>query len=149
MPRDLTQPISLGRRFDLAICLEVAEHIDEKRASDFLSTLTSFSDHVLFSAAIPYQGGTGHVNEQWPGYWARLFADKGYGCQDFIRKKIWNDSGIHYWYRQNILLFSKGAEHEEPLPMVHPELFTQRACPKGVKEDAKALWHSLLKFVTK
>lgn len=80
--RDLTRPLDLPQdvpqRFDLAVCLEVAEHLPSKRAAGFVATLTAVAGAVLFSAAVPHQGGTGHVNEQWPEYWAQLFAARGF-----------------------------------------------------------------------
>ncbi|PKN16008.1 MAG: hypothetical protein CVU66_02480 [Deltaproteobacteria bacterium HGW-Deltaproteobacteria-23] len=96
----------LSRSFDLAICLEVAEHITADRAAEFVGALTELSDVILFSAAIPGQDGIGHVNEQWPEYWVRLFSDHDYHVYDFIRPRIWEDENIPWWYRQNILLFA-------------------------------------------
>lgn len=121
--------VNVGRRFDLAMTLEVAEHIDPKNADTFVQLLTDLSDLVLFSAAIPGQGGIGHVNEQWPAYWAERFAKRGYVLNDGIRPQIWNDSKIPYWYRQNVFLFGKPEKLQEngsALPLVHPELFQVR-----------------------
>jgi hypothetical protein len=50
---DLRQPLPADRKFDLAISGEVAEHLP----ATLVGTLTSVSDVVLFSAAIPGQGG--------------------------------------------------------------------------------------------
>jgi len=50
-------------KVDLAVCLEVAEHVEKIHAKDLVETLTEASDVILFSAAIPKQGGQGHVNE--------------------------------------------------------------------------------------
>src|SRR3546814_3871891 len=61
---DLSRLESSGRRFDLAISLEVAEHLPAARAETFVQTLTSLSDFVLFSAAIPGQGGRNHRSEE-------------------------------------------------------------------------------------
>lgn len=94
-----------GQRFDLAVSLEVAEHLSEKRSSSFVKDLTSLSDMVLFSAAVPMQGGTNHINEQWQSYWAELFADEGYVCLDCIRPQIWGENEIKVEYKQNILLY--------------------------------------------
>jgi hypothetical protein len=77
--------IELPRRYDLAISLEMAEHLPPDRAEEFVTSLTALSDYVLFSAAIPFQGGINHLNEQWQHYWADLFAARGYGVHDFIR----------------------------------------------------------------
>lgn len=102
---DLRTPIDLQRRFDLVISLEVAEHLPEQQADAFVESLVSLGTTILFSAAIPYQGGPGHVNEQWPGYWARLFEKRNYVAIDGVRPKIWNNPNVSWWFRQNILLF--------------------------------------------
>jgi len=106
---DLEKGFSLGRRFDLVICIEVAEHLPPDAADRFIQTLTAHSSLILFSAAIPYQGGHHHVNEQFPSYWAARFAHHKFKAFDVIRPKIWSDPQIQVWLRQNILLF---ADHE-------------------------------------
>ena len=67
-PHDLTRPPQLQRHFDLCLCLEVAEHLPESSADPLVQSLTQAAPIIYFSAAIPTQGGTGHVNEQWPEY---------------------------------------------------------------------------------
>ena len=126
-----TVNVGLDKKYDLAICLEVAEHIDGKDAGGFVKQLTSLSDVVLFSAAIPGQGGQGHINEQWPAYWAELFRANGHIVKDVIRARVWDDNCIPFWYRQNALLFGlpeKMAAIDEPelgvLPLVHPSLLS-------------------------
>ena len=132
---DLEKPFDLGRRFDLAICLEVAEHLDGASARGFVSSLVSHSEVLLFSAAIPLQGGHHHVNEQWPDYWRTLFEDCGFEMLDSIRGRIWADNSVHLWLRQNVFLVVKKtpAGHDSiaarftrlapPLSVVHPELY--------------------------
>ena len=66
---DLAKPFHLDRQFDLVMSLEVAEHIPGACAEIFIESVTRLGPVVLFSAAIPFQGGTHHVNEQWPDYW--------------------------------------------------------------------------------
>src|SRR6266566_4538069 len=78
LPLDITQPISLSRTFDLALCLEVAEHLEAKFADRLIASLVRLAPVILFSAAIPKQGGFHHVNEQWPDYWAAFFEKHGY-----------------------------------------------------------------------
>jgi hypothetical protein len=111
LAHDLLEPVSLERRFDLAMSLEVAEHLPARSARDFVATLVKLAPVVLFSAAIPHQGGTRHVNEQWPRYWATLFDQFNYGAVDAIRERIWDRSDVAYYYAQNVLLFVDRAAH--------------------------------------
>ena len=102
---NLEKPISLGEKFDLALCLEVAEHLPRIAAPILVASLAKLSPVVLFSAAIPLQRGTNHVNEQWPQYWAELFERFGFKRIDAIRPRIWTDARVEWWYRQNMFLF--------------------------------------------
>lgn len=129
---DLTQPLRPARRFDLAICCEVAEHLPPECAETLVATLSSFSDVVLFSAAIPGQGGKHHRNEQWPGYWQARFQAQGYSAYDCIRGRIWSEERVEWWYRQNIILYvadSAASRFALPAPtpevpaLVHPLLY--------------------------
>ncbi len=103
---DRTIP-TLDRKFDLAISLEVAEHVHPRRADDFVGMLCAASDTVLFSAALPGQGGVGHINEQWPAYWAEKFAARGFSMSGDLRWGIWDDLEVEPWYKQNLMLCSK------------------------------------------
>ena len=139
MSYDLSKPLHLPRKFDLAMSVEVAEHLHESAAKDFVRSLTRLSSAVLFSAAIPFQGGAHHVNERWPDYWAKLFADEGYQPIDCIRRHVWQDESVAPWYAQNILLFIDAqflarprlkAEHERTCPaalsLVHPRMYMEQ-----------------------
>ena len=86
---DLTKPFSMDRKFDLVVSLEVAEHLPHESAKQFVDSLVSLGPVILFSAAIPFQGGTNHINEQWPHYWLKLFQERGYVGIDCLRKKVW------------------------------------------------------------
>jgi hypothetical protein len=127
---DLTAPLKLNRKFDLAICLEVAEHLPAAQARAFVKTLCDAADRILFSAAIPGQGGRHHVNEQWPAYWAELFAEFGFECYDVLRPRIWDDPRVLWYYAQNCLIFARPgtlastAVATTPLSLVHPELWS-------------------------
>lgn len=136
---DLASPVTLDRVFDLALSLEVAEHLPAKAAAGFVASLVGLSPVVLFSAAVPGQGGVEHVNEQWPQYWRDLFARHDYALID-IRAHFWSHQAILPWYRQNMLLFvdrswlpaypALQALHAGaaavPLDMVHPDMFRLR-----------------------
>jgi len=102
---NLENLIDFGRRFDLACSLEVAEHLPKSCSRSFVSALVAAAPIVLFSAAIPRQGGTNHINEQWQSYWAALFAEHSYIAVDCVRPIIFGDRRIEWWYRQNIILF--------------------------------------------
>lgn len=131
---DLREKLNLKRTFDMVISMEVAEHIDLANAEQFVLNLTSHADVVLFSAAIPYQGGTGHLNENWPEFWALLFEKQGYETIDIVRPRIWNNGNIAFWYRQNTILYVKSDkvvdfelpirnELSMPLSVIHPDMF--------------------------
>ena len=120
---DLCQPFDLKRKFDLLICLEVAEHLPESVADDFINSIVKHSDHIIFSAAIPYQGGQNHLNEQWPDYWMKKFKRHGYTFQDTIRCKIWDNPKVEWWYKQNIFFVTKDEFKSEYHfgSLIHPE----------------------------
>ncbi|UYN98936.1 MAG: hypothetical protein KIT02_13490 [Devosia sp.] len=102
--RDLEQSFA-GPAVDLVMSLEVAEHLSPGRAAGFVADLCAMAPAVLFSAAIPGQGGVGHLNEQWPSYWAAHFAALGFSAHDVLRDRIWTSESIPAWYRQNTILF--------------------------------------------
>jgi SAM-dependent methyltransferase len=105
LAQDLTTQVELDRRFDLAVSLEVAEHLPESSAHSLVASLTELAPTVLFSAAIPGQGGINHINEQWPSYWARCFRDRGFVPVDALRSRVWAADDVAWWYAQNMLLF--------------------------------------------
>jgi SAM-dependent methyltransferase len=102
---DLTQPLRVRGQFDLAISLEVAEHLSAAQSDDFVAQLTKLAPAVLFSAAIPHQGGEHHINEQWPAYWVERFALRGFTALDPFRRVLWERADVEWWYAQNLLLF--------------------------------------------
>jgi SAM-dependent methyltransferase len=138
-PHDLNQPLRLDRAFDLAVSLEVAEHLPAGAADGFVESLTRLAPVVLFSAAAPYQTGEHHVNEQWPGYWAGRFAAHGYLPVDCLRRRVWGNPDVEWWYAQNTFLYAeRGRLESDPalkreyetagpaaLPLVHPRRFVE------------------------
>jgi hypothetical protein len=164
---DLEQPLQMEERFDLAISLEVAEHLSSARAPGFVEDLTHLSDVILFSAAIPGQGGTNHLNEQWLSYWVEQFSRFDYQKIDILRPIILKNSSIPYFYRQNSLLFANNqglhlhpqlmsaatTSRDSILDIVHPELYEilHRKLSKRVKVKKwirklpESWWRSTLK----
>jgi cyclopropane fatty-acyl-phospholipid synthase-like methyltransferase len=104
---DLEKKIDIEQRFDLVVCLEVAEHLSPERSQSFIIDLTKLSDRVLFSAATPGQGGTNHINEQPLVFWEQIFNGLGYKMKDTVRDKIKENDSIAWWYRKNIVVFEK------------------------------------------
>jgi SAM-dependent methyltransferase len=133
---DLRTPIAVDEAFDLAISLEVGEHLDAELAPTLVASLVERAPAVLFSAAIPFQGGAGHVNEQWPSYWRDLFATHGYEPVDAIRPRVWTDTRVAFWYAQNTILYVDPRRHprlvatgsqvgSDAFDLVHPALHTR------------------------
>jgi hypothetical protein len=102
---DLDAPIDLGRRFDLVQSLETAEHLPAARAAGFVADLTTHADRVLFSAAVPGQGGEHHINEQPLEYWRAMFRTNRFVPVDVIRPEIRDDPNVQSWYRCNSILY--------------------------------------------
>ena len=103
---DLTKPIGLGRRFDLVQSLEVAEHLPATKAEQFIETLTAHGALVLFSAAIPGQGGENHINERPLSFWQDIFRTMGFAAYDIVRPAFRADSSVEPWYRFNTVLYA-------------------------------------------
>lgn len=130
---DIRVPFTgVGNKFNLVLCLEVAEHLEPEYADVLISNLCSLGDVILFSAAIPLQGGVNHHNEQWQSYWGQKFEDHDYYPHPWdIRKNVWDNENVGVWYRQNMVLYSR--EHwtgdvpadnpDYPLDVVHPQMF--------------------------
>lgn len=130
---DFVEHLEIGRRYDLAMSVEVAEHLEADHGASLVRSLVEAADVVLFSAAAPHQAGVKHVNCQWPAYWSRHFRDHGFATIDAIRPRIWSDCRVDWWYRQNALLYVREsrlpqwpflATHrtDEPPALVHPEM---------------------------
>jgi SAM-dependent methyltransferase len=136
-PVDLRSLSDLGRGFDLACSLEVAEHLPEDRAKSFVALLVKAAPVVLFSAAIPFQGGMNHLNEQPQSYWARLFAVHGYIALDCIRPVVYGNRRVEWWYRQNILIFCEPDKCPPAYMPVSSSFELDRVDPGMVEHMAK------------
>lgn len=156
IPFDLTNNFTIDRQFDLVVSLEVAEHLPQEDADKFVESLTKLGSVVLFSAAIPFQGGIGHINEQWLDYWANYFQKRNYVPIDCIRKRIWNNEKVEFWYAQNIVIFADKNCLELPqyhllhkeftvssnsqLSLVHPKKYLE-VVEKYLQERKVAEWY--------
>ncbi len=144
IPFDLKNPLQLKKKFDLVLCLEVAEHLPIEFSKTLIDNLTRLGPVILFSAAIPFQGGINHFNEQWPDYWADLFKENGFLPIDCIRTKVWSNKKVNWVYAQNCLLYAEKKVIEDNdrllveyqmnnrnnLSIVHPAKYLQEADPE-------------------
>jgi SAM-dependent methyltransferase len=135
LPTDLASIHAPGQPFDLALCLEVGEHLLETVSEALVASLAACAPLVLWSAAIPGQSGHGHSTLRWPSWWGDLFARHGFVANDDLRWEIWDDQRIECWYRQNLLLFGRRDWFEErgmawterPRSVVHPDIWAWKA----------------------
>lgn len=145
VPMDLSHLEDDGRRFDAALCLEVAEHLSENCGEGLVQFLCHKAPIVLFSAAIPGQIGDGHINAQWQEYWRKQFAACGHLAVD-IRPELWGDDRVAYWYQQNMLLYVRddlvSRDYVPPrcLNVVHPSTVNL-----GGREAFRMLWRAALR----
>jgi SAM-dependent methyltransferase len=106
VPRDITQPFDFRKTYDLVQCLEVAEHVPAESGRTLVDNIVRHGSKVLFSAAVPGQGGKNHVNEQPYEFWRDRFLERGYRLFDFVRPAIRDEANVEPWYRYNLLFFA-------------------------------------------
>src|SRR5262249_1746252 len=114
--------------FDLAVCLEVVEHLSPEAGQRLVErVLPRLADVILFSAAVPGQAGDGHLNEQWPAYWEDFFSRSGFMLDDAVRWQFWNNAAVDWWYRQNMFVARRGAMSADGVKaVVHPRLLEKK-----------------------
>ncbi len=155
---DLSKPFDVSGNFDLAVCLEVAEHLPKKSGQDFVRRLVNLAPVILFSAAVPFQGGTHHVNQQWPEFWQDLFGQNRYRALDLIRKQTWKNPEVKYWYRQNMFLFVRedliptnpifleATRHADDLMLVHNAILHYQLGVRSIlKQLPRSIWDAGLR----
>jgi hypothetical protein len=142
-------------KYDLCICLEVAEHLDCCISDSLISNLTLASDIILFSAAVPEQGGQHHVNERPPSYWNEKFEVKGFTQLDFLRPRFWENEEVAWWYRQNMMVYSKTNLNDQlhyfsdnflGKHIVHPTAFAEKCSELSIEN---ASFRNLIKQLLK
>jgi SAM-dependent methyltransferase len=136
IPRDRFQIADLRRLgapercFEMACCLEVAEHLPPEKGPQIVDYLTAAAPVVVFSAAVPGQRGPGHINERWQDYWRELFRSRGLLPFDIVRRAVWGDRRVSWWYQQNLIVYARSrpasvAPIAGSLNVVHPQLFAR------------------------
>jgi len=105
------------KKFDLAVCTEVGEHLNPSSSAHLIKYLTQSAPVVIFSAAVPRQGGHGHINCQTREFWHDLFSGNGFRVVDSFRTKLRDNESLAMWYKLNLLDYvskdSKLAENED------------------------------------
>lgn len=164
---DLRKPYDPGRRFDLAVSLETAEHLPSESAGCLVDSLVRSAPVVFFAAAAPFVAGNLHINCRWPSYWAKLFEGRAYVVIDCIRGKFWSNPNVPWYYSQTSLIFVERSSlgnyplleleyahpGRSPLDIIHPDYYLEVIAKARVTEElsgiglAKAL--SLLPGLTR
>ena len=116
---DLEQSLATDERFDLAMSIEVVEHLSPSAGETVVQTLTHLADAILFAAAVPGQGGVHHINERYPSHWGERFRARGYRVHDAVRPALWGDERVMPWHRANVFLFLR---ERHPLAQAWPEV---------------------------
>ena len=143
IPKDITKSFDLGRQFDLVQCLEVAEHVPRQTSDQLIDNITRHGKRVLFSAAVPGQGGENHINEQPYSFWRDLFEARGFSLFDFVRPRIVGNPSIETWYRYNILFFA----HQSVVPDLPAEIVAHRISPSAAIADYSPISYRLRKMI--
>ena len=151
LPMDLTDKIDLRAKYDLAMSMEVGEHLPSEYAEQFVKNISRHADRVLFSAAIPRQGGTNHINEQWQSYWIKIFQAEGFNTSFALRDYFWRDDEVTPWRRQNLLFFTRYKEDIEKLKdidvpisdIVHPQMYMLKSNPNIITMQVRDIYERI------
>ena len=108
---DITSFKPIDFRADMALCLEVLEHIPAEKEDAALLNLCTVSDTIIFSAAVPGQGGDGHINCQPKQHWIDKFEELGFRAAEaeaeYILAQLNGYPGIMGWLRNNLIVFHR------------------------------------------
>jgi SAM-dependent methyltransferase len=106
-------PAALDCSFDLAYCFEVAEHLEPSLGDRLVHFVATQAPVVVFSAAHPGQGGTGHVNEQPQTYWISRFEALGMNHRADLSEQLaagFRQAGTASWFMDNVMVFERAAQ---------------------------------------
>lgn len=144
---DLAQPFDLGRSFDFVQCLEVGEHLPPPASARLIESIARHGDIVLFSAALPGQGGTQHINERPIEHWRALFAQNGYRAYDFLRPAIEGRKEVEPWYRFNTLLYANSAGELRLPPEILATSVPETAKPRNFTTSRWRVRQALVRYL--
>lgn len=96
-------------KVDVAYSFEVAEHVPGRLAARFARFLADCAPIVVMTAAHPGQGGIGHINEQPPAYWEKIFRDLGRSRDEPREKQFMDGLPLErlspHWSKTNVFVF--------------------------------------------
>lgn len=109
---DLRDPYETTREYDLALCIEVLEHIPAADAATAVASVAEAAPVAIVTAAPPGQGGTHHVNERPPDYWKEQFAAVDMRFDPEVTAAIADaiDPRALTWLTENLLVFEREAD---------------------------------------
>jgi SAM-dependent methyltransferase len=137
---DLSQPISLDRKFDLVMCLEVAEHLPEDSSSTLMDTVRQHAGGlIIFSAAEPGQPGHGHINTVAISEWLQRWGAVGW-FPVLDETLAMRALATLPWFKRNIIVLRKGAneatnEAVRHLQMIGAKSYSWQHCDPGVRNE--------------
>jgi len=107
---DLTKPARWLVPGDMVLCWEVGEHLPAYAADALCDTIASVTAGLLlFTAAVPGQGGTGHVNEQPASYWRSKLEARALSFREqdtfHLRRRFADAASRAWWYGRNLQVF--------------------------------------------
>lgn len=151
---DISLPCE-GQR-DMILCIEVLEHFKEEVALRLHDFICNSTDLVLFSAAVPGQGGIGHINCRRHSYWHDKFSNRGFKYFDGFKSEIVHDQAIPFWLRQNLFIYYrdnyssyfKGRANYTPegFELIHSGMLKNEI---GLKVIVKHMPSLLIKFISR
>ena len=135
---DLARPLDLGRVFDLVVCVEVAEHLEERHADVLLDSVARHAGGlIVFSAAEPGQPGHGHINCRPISCWLRRWAERGW-VPDLVDSLGIRGLATMSWFRRNLVVLRRGdpaagAEAIAALVAIGERPFAWYGQPPGIR----------------
>jgi len=116
---DLREPLKVDRKYDIALSIEVAEHINKKYTDIYLESMCNSSDLIIFTGATPNQGGKCHINEQSHEWWIQKFREHSFGLDEkmtgLLKRKIKENikagKFTAFWLVPNIMVFRREREN--------------------------------------
>jgi SAM-dependent methyltransferase len=101
------------RHFDVAISVEVAEHLPERCVDRYVDYLCHLAPAIVFTAATPGQGGWAHLNEQPHEFWIAKFRDRGFELVQEVSERWrhqWKRSNVAWFYHTNVMILHRMTE---------------------------------------